>query len=188
MRVVRGLLPALAALALMSCGAGAARAAIVGVGAYGGSSFPVIQYDREWGAIGGVRVPIGLARFFSAEPYLSFARYGNRVVTINDATLQRDGGRVGAIGLDVLAGAPWREGFHLFPLAGIALHRSDRFGDGTENRVGYNFGLGLGWTFPSRVSLDVRSEMAMIVNRADASRKFGNVTFGLGYHFAGPEP
>jgi len=180
------LLP-LAALLLVACG-GAARAATIGIGAYAGGSIPVVQDDRETGPIAGLRVPVALTHWFTAEPCVSIASYGNRTYTLAGETLQRDGGRVSAIGGDVLLAAPGIPGFHLYPYAGVALHRSARFGTGIEDRVGYNFGLGVGWTFPSHVSLELRSEMAMIVNQQDASRKFGNITLGLGYHFAAPEP
>jgi hypothetical protein len=153
----------------------------LGVEPYGGISWPALQDDRGQGSTWGIRVPVSLLPYMTAEPYYSSASYGDKTLDTIAGPQTFDGGTVTAWGVNLLiaTGGP---AFKFYPFVGIGSNTDKRDVTGDVTSTGYNFGIGFFVGLPAKLSLDVRGEGQMIVSN-DVSRKFGNLTFGLAYHF-----
>lgn len=164
-------------IALLAAPAGDARAVSIGIGAFGGMSFPVVQEDVSQGGLFGLRVPVKLVPLFTAEPYFASGSLGDKDETIGGITYTREGFDETAFGLNAMltTGGP----VQFYPYAGIGSTRLERSGTDASLTT-YNVGLGLGLSPVPRVSVHLRGELQMAVD-GDASRKFGNVTLGASY-------
>jgi len=161
--------------------AGAANATGVGVGVYGGLSYPIIQQDVESGSMYGARVPVTLSSIVTLEPFYASSSLGDVNETLNGISYTRSGFDQTAYGANVLFGNIGGPGFHFYPYAGLGKYKLERTGTDI-NEMGYNFGLGFGIGVAPKISLQVRGELEM-VKIEDTSRKFGNVTGGVSYSF-----
>jgi hypothetical protein len=173
---------ALAALALALV-AGVASAAPIGlgIGAYGGLSFPIVQDDVGDGSVFGVRVPIRLVPMITIEPYWLSAKMDDAEEDIGGITYTRDGFDHTGIGANAILGhIGGTGGFSFYPFVGIGSHKLTREGTPEIKETAYNIGLGFGITPTPKVSLQIRGELNM-VKTGDTSRKFGNATVGLNY-------
>lgn len=168
-----------AALAAL-CTAGAAHATGIGVGVFGGLSYPVIQDDVSNGTVVGVRVPVSLVPMITAEPFYTSSSLGDKDETLGGITYTREGFDGKAYGLNVILGSPMGMGFKFYPIVGIAKYKLERTGSEDIDDTGYNVGLGIGIGATPKISLQIRGELA-IVKTDDTSRKFGNATAGLTY-------
>jgi hypothetical protein len=160
--------------------ASAAHATGVGVGVYGGLSYPIIQDDVKSGSIYGFRAPVSLVPMITVEPFFASSKLGDGEQTLAGIVYKRDGFDQTAYGLTAMLGNPSGMGFHFFPFAGIGKYKLTRIGSDDINEAGYNFGLGIGIGATPKVSLQIRGELEM-VKTGDTSRKFGNATAGLTY-------
>jgi hypothetical protein len=178
------LLVALLALALL---AGAAAAAEIGIGAYGGVNVPVLNDLSKQGTDFGIRVPVKLASAFTLEGFYSMSSLGNVDETFGTNTYTRDGGDLKAFGANALFTAGER--FRVFPFVGIGSYKLTRSGAEDLTKVGYSFGLGLGFLpdpAVEKLSIDVRGELDMMVTD-QTSQKFAKATAGVSYLFFGEE-
>ena len=162
---------------LVTC-VGGARAGSVGLGAYVGTSVPVVQADEDRGPLYGLRVPIKLVPAFTVEPFYSSSSLGNKTIDIApgvSATLE--GSDVTSYGLNALLtlGGP----VTFYPFAGIGQATFKRTGQ-DETFTSYSFGLGLGVSPAPKFTIDLRAEMQAAVE-GDVSRKMGNFTLGASY-------
>jgi hypothetical protein len=161
--------------------AGPVHAVSVGIGGFGGVSFPIIQDDNSTGAQFGVRVPVNFMPLVTLEPYFAHSSLGEASQTFAGLEYTREGFGVNAFGVNVmLGGAGLVGGFPFYPYAGIGTHKLSRDGSDDISEVGYNFGLGLGFSLPPGLSINVRGELNM-VQTGDTSRKFVNGTVGVSY-------
>lgn len=160
--------------------ASAAHATGIGVGVYGGLSYPIIQQDVKSGSIIGFRAPVSIVPMITAEPFYASSKLGDGEQTLGGITYKRDGFDETAYGLTAMFGNPGGMGFHFFPFAGIGHYKLTRAASDDISEVGYNVGLGLGIGATPKVSLQIRGELQM-VKTGDTSRKFGNATAGLTY-------
>jgi len=160
--------------------ASAARATGVGVGVYGGISYPIIQDDVKSGSILGFRAPVSIVPMITVEPFYASSKLGDAEETLGGITYKRDGFDETSYGLTAMLGSPGGMGFHFFPFAGIGKYKLTRTGSEDIDEAGYNFGLGIGIGATPKVSLQIRGEFEM-VKTGDTSRKFGNATAGLTY-------
>jgi hypothetical protein len=171
--------------------AGAANATTVGVGAYGGLAFPIVNDLSEQGSVFGVRVPVGISPKFTAEGFYSQSGLGDVEEDFGGSTtFTRDGGDVTGYGVNAVLNMGGSGQFHFFPFGGIGKYKIERSGSEDVSEVGYNFGLGVGFSLPSLAafSFDVRGE-AVMIKTDDTSQKFGNVTAGVTYKlFSTPTP
>jgi len=158
----------------------AAMAAGVGLGAFGGMSFPVVQEDAKTGAVYGVRLPVTVLPLLRLEPYWTAMRPGDVEETFGGETYTRDGGEISAFGLNVMlaAGGPLR----FYPFAGIGSYELTRAATDDRTEVGYDAGLGLGLSPLPGLEADLRAEF-VVIPLDETSRKFVNVTLGASYHF-----
>ena len=180
---------ALLATALAS---GAAQATPIGVsvGAFIGTSTPILQDVStssfspgdafgESGAQWGFRVPVHAVPVVTLEPYYAKASYGDRDETIGGITYTREGYDAKSFRLNAILGNPDGSGFHFFPYVGIGKTKLTRTGE-EINKAGYNFGLGIGISPAQKISIQVRTEFSMVAT-GDTSRKFGTLSAGLTY-------
>jgi len=159
--------------------AGAAHATGVGVGVFGGLSYPIIQDDVASGSMLGLRAPVSLAPMITVEPFYASSSLGDAEVTLGGLPYTREGFSGKAYGLNVMLGSPIGMGFKFYPIVGIGKYKLERTGTDI-NEVGYNIGLGIGIGATPKLSLQVRGELEL-VKTGDTSRKFGNATAGLTY-------
>jgi hypothetical protein len=157
--------------------AGPARAAGVGVGVFGGVGLPVIQQDTGQGPQFGLRLPVRLLPFATVEPYYAHTSGGEKDQSLGDLTVVYDGIDVSSYGANLLLTFGRR--IQIFPYAGIGTFQMTR-PQFDEVKTGYIFGLGLGLSPLPRLSLQLRGELAAVVE-GDVSRKWANVTGGISY-------
>jgi len=169
-----------AAALSVSLAACAAHATGIGVGVYGGLSYPIIQDDVKSGSIFGFRAPVSLVPMITVEPFYASSKLGDAEETLGGITYKRDGFDQTAYGVTAMLGSPGGMGIHFFPFAGIGKYKLTRAGSDDIDEAGYNVGLGLGIGATPKVSLQIRGELE-IVKTGDTSRKFGNATAGLTY-------
>jgi len=172
----------LTALLALAVGAGLAEAAgiRVGVGAFGGVSVPIVNDLSKQGSIFGVRVPVKLVPVVTIEPYFASSSLGD----VSDdfgtpTTYTRDGGKVSAYGANALL-TFGGDKFQLYPFVGLASFKVTRAGAEDISDSGYNFGLGLGISPISKLTIHVRGEFSMIAT-GDTSQKFANANAGVSY-------
>ena len=165
----------------MLLAAGAADAASIGVGAFGGSSIPIVQDDNGQGTMFGIRVPVSVVPLITVEPYFAKTNGGDKDQTVNGITYTRHGIDVTAYGANALL--TFGTGLQLYPFAGIGSAHAKRDGlDDTSTQ--YNFGLGLGFTPPViKLSVHLRGELDAVLEPGNnaSSRKWANVTLGVSY-------
>jgi len=159
----------------------AAGAVSISIEPNGGLSYPVLQDDRKSGSQFGVRFEVSAVPVLTLEPYYSHASYGDKTLQPPVGPSQTfDGGKVSAFGVNLLVEAGSNM-FKFYPFAGIGSNKDER-STGNATNTGYNFGAGIGFGLPMKLSVDVRGEMQMIVT-GDTSRKFANATVGVRYSF-----
>lgn len=171
----------LLALLIAATCASTAHAMGFGITVEGGPSWPVLQDDQGNGAVWGVRVPVNLVPLLTLEPFYVGGSYHDKTIQTLAGPQTRDGGTTRSWGLNLALANPTAK-FSFFPYAGIGSSTVSRASFADVTHTSYDFGLGLGIGLHENLSAAVRGEMQMIVN-GDVSRKFGNLTFGLTYHF-----
>ena len=164
---------------------GAACAAQIGLGAYGGINVPVLNDLSKQGSDFGIRVPIKLADLFSVEGFFSKSALGDVDETFGASSYTRDGGDLQSFGANAMFTVG--EGFKVFPFAGIGSYRLTRSGSDDVSDMGFQVGLGLGFLpdpAVERLSIDIRGELDMMVTD-QTSQKFAKATAGVSYLFFG---
>lgn len=175
---VKSLLGALFLLALL---AGAAGAATVGLGVFGGGSFAAVQDDNGNGPIFGVRVPVNLVPLITVEPYFASTSGGDKTQTISGISYTRSGIDVTSFGANVLF--TFGTAYQMYPYVGIGSNHLKRAGL-DQSETGYTFGLGMGFKLPlANLTANVRAGANMVTDPAstETSRKWADVTAGVSY-------
>jgi hypothetical protein len=153
----------------------------IGVGAFGGVSFPISQDDVESGSTFGARLPVTLIPLVSVEPYYASSSLGDGEITTGGTTTTIDGFEITSYGVNAFLGSLGVVpgiGFH--PYVGIASTKLSRSGSADITKTSYNFGLGAALGLAKSLSVTGRAELN-VVDTGDETRKFGNVTLGLAY-------
>jgi hypothetical protein len=153
----------------------------IGVGAFGGTSIPIIQDDTGAGAQFGIRVPVSVAPLFTVEPYFATSTGGDKDQDVNGVTYTRSGIDVTSFGANVLL--TFGSAFQLAPYVGVGSNKLERDGlDATE--TGYTFGLGFKFGLPlAKLSLHARGGMNAVLEEgsSETSRKWVDATLGVSY-------
>ena len=160
-------------------GVPSARAAEIGIGAFGGVSIPVLNDLSEQGTQFGVRVPVNLLPLLTIEPFFASSALGEAEEEFGGVTYTRDGGDVTAFGANVLFtfGSPMLK---FTPFVGIGSYKLERDGAEEVSDMGLGFGLGLAVSPVPKFSINLRGELASIITD-ETSQKFANVTLGASY-------
>lgn len=173
-----------AALILSALLPAVAGAASLGVGVFGGASIPVVQEDTGSGAQFGLRVPVNVMPFLTIEPYYARSGLGDITETFGGVAQTRSGFNVNAFGLNlVVGGAGLVGGLPIYPFGGIASHSLSRDGSPDIKEVGYELGLGVGFSVPPGVGINARGGFDFVV-LDNSTRKFVNLTIGVSYKLA----
>lgn len=165
----------IAAIACLAWTAGVAHAGSIGIGAFGGGNFPVVQEDTGNGPIYGIRAPINLVPLFAVEPYWASSSLGDKTLSLGGGlTATSQGFDVSSYGLNAMLtmGGP----ISFYPYAGVGATRLKRSGT-DASFTSYDLGVGLGISPIPKLSLHLRGEFQAVVDNG-ASRKFANVTAG----------
>ena len=172
----------IAAICLLAVSAGTAGATTVGVSVFGGASIPIAQDDTGTGSQFGLRVPIGLPKLFTIEPYFARAKNGDAVANLGGQDFTRSGFDVNTFGGNLILGSPGKGGMSFFPYVGLNRSKLERVSTTTRTELGFNLGLGLGFTIIPKLWVEGRGEVNMVTTD-NTSRKYGNVNIGVGYNF-----
>ena len=134
------------------------------------------------GTLFGLRPPVTVIPLVTVEPYSPRPRAGTRTRTSPAPRSPRSGmdHRLRRQRAAALGGNP------VYPFAGIGSYKLTRAASDDLTKIGYNFGLGLGFSAIPKLSIDVRGELNMTVG--ETSRKCANVTAGVSYNFFSPRP
>ncbi len=106
------------ALALACASAIPAGARGIGVGAFGGMSYPVLQEDVGNGTMYGVRVPVNIVPLLSVEPYWASSKLGDKVTSLGGIDYTREGFDESAYGANVMLATGGPVSFYPFAGAG----------------------------------------------------------------------
>jgi hypothetical protein len=171
---------ALLALLIAGLASGTAQAGPtgIGIGAFGGLSWPILQDDVSQGSVFGVRASVKLA-MLTLEPYYMKSSLGDGKETIGGVEYTREGFDHSGVGVNAVFGSGGM-GSGLYPYVGIGSHKLERSGTDEIKETAWNFGLGYGVRAGAKLSVQIRGELNMVVT-GDTSRKFGNATAGLTY-------
>lgn len=155
-----------------------AGAVSVGVGAYGGMAWPIVQDNMTQGFNYGVVVPVNVAPMVTIEPWYQGGAMGDVEETFAGASYTRTGPDVASFGVSALL--RFGTSFAFYPFGGIGRYTIEQ--DGTEDveQTGYRLGLGMDFPVMPKLRVFVRGS-ADVVKTGDTSRKFGNAHAGLSY-------
>jgi hypothetical protein len=151
----------------------------LGIGAFGGLSWPILQDDVGSGSLFGVRVPVKALSMLTFEGYYMKSSLGDGKEEIGGVEYTREGFDHTGVGVNAVFGSGGM-GSGLYPYVGIGSHQLTRTGTEDIKDTAWNFGLGYGIKAGAKLSVQIRGELNMIVT-GDTSRKFGNATAGLTY-------
>ena len=164
-------------LAVLCVSAVSASAGSIGLGAFGGMSYSVMQNDVGNGTLYGLRAPVKLIPFVAVEPWYTSTALGDKVQSVAGVNLTHAGFDQTSYGANVLlaTGGP----LSFYPFAGIGSTTFKR-GGANETYTSYSAGFGLSVSPVPKLSLDIRGELEAVMDNG-TTRKFGNATVGLGY-------
>jgi hypothetical protein len=164
----------LAALVMV---AGTARAASVSLGAFGGTSIPIVQDDQGTGSLFGLRAPVQVVPLLRVEPFWSTSALGDKTVDVSGFSVTRTGSDVTTFGLNAMLslGGP----VTFYPFVGLGTVKFKRTGQ-DDSFTSYHMGLGLGLSPIPKLSVDLRAELQAAA-KDGSSRKMGNITLGASY-------
>jgi hypothetical protein len=168
-------------LALACVSAVSARAGSIGLGAFGGTVYPVLQKDLGNGTLYGVRVPVSLVPFLGVEPYWASSTLGDKVQTVAGLSHTFPGYDQTAYGANLLlaTGGP----LSFYPLAGVG-KVTLKSGSVDKSYTTYNAGFGLSVSAVPKLAFHLRGEMQAVVE-GKTTHKFANVTAGASYALFG---
>lgn len=153
----------------------------IGVGAFAGTSIPIIQDDNGSGSQFGIRLPVSVVPMLTVEPYFASSSGGDKDQELGGVTYTRSGIDVTSFGANLLL--TFGGGFQFAPYVGVGSNKLERDGlDATE--TGYTFGLGLRFGLPlAKIALHARGGMNAVLEEgsSETSRKWVDATLGVSY-------
>lgn len=174
----------LALLITLSVSPALAQMPKISAGVFGGVSIPIVQKDQASGTEFGLRLRAKVLSFLTAEPNLSFTKWG-KPGPLDEIDLDIDGSKVTTIGLDAtIGGLPGTTGFKPFFVLGLASYKVKN--DDTQfdqSKLGYSGGFGFAVGFVPMLDIDVRSKLVIIPTEGGGSKKAVSILGGLNYNF-----
>ncbi len=164
-------------LVLLCVSSVAVRAGSIGLGAFAGTTYPVMQANVGNGTLYGVRAPVSLVPLLTVEPYWASTRIGDKVQTIAGLSQTFQGFDQTAYGVNLLLATGGPVSF--YPLAGVG-RTTVKVGGVSQDNTTYNGGFGVSFSAVPKLALHLRGEMQAVV-RGSSTRKFGSVTAGASY-------
>ena len=154
-----------------------ARAGNIGLGAFAGTTYPVLQANVGNGTLYGVRAPVSVVPFLTVEPYWASTRLGDKVQTFAGLSNTFKGFDETTYGASLLlaTGGP----LSFYPLAGIG-KTTIKLGSANQSYTTYNVGFGLGVSAVPKLAFHLRGELQGVMYGKSA-HKFGSVTAGVSY-------
>lgn len=164
-------------LAFACVSAAPARAGNIGLGAFAGTTYPVLQADVGNGTLYGVRAPVGVVPLLTVEPYWASTRIADKVQSGAGLSYTFAGFDETTYGASLLlaTGGP----LSFYPLAGVGKTTIKAAGM-NKSYTTYNLGFGLAVSAVPKLAFNLRGEMQALVN-GKTTRKFGSVTAGVSY-------
>jgi len=155
----------------------------LGVGAFGGLNMPVVQDDQKTGSVFGFRARLQLLPFLSAEPNLTFGKWG-KPDPVDDVELGIDGSKITSFGVDVLLGSMNSiKGFKPFGIIGVGIYKIKNDDTGyDESKPGFSGGLGFGIGLTPLLDFDICGRL-IVAPQEDGSKKALFITAGINYYF-----
>ncbi|HTR97408.1 MAG TPA: hypothetical protein VMH61_05855 [Candidatus Acidoferrales bacterium] len=168
-------------LALLVVSAGIASAGSLGLGAFAGMSYPVLQHDTGNGMLYGLRAPVKLVPFVTLEPYYATTNLGDKVENVAGLDLTQPGFDEKAWGVNLMlaAGGP----LSFYPIGGVGQTSLSRTGV-DQTFTTWNAGFGVGFAAVPKVTINLRGELQAVQDGSE-TRKFGNATVGMSYAIFG---
>ncbi|UCD17447.1 MAG: outer membrane beta-barrel protein [Candidatus Zixiibacteriota bacterium] len=169
------------AMLLVIWGGSSGLAAPLAVGGFGGFNIPIVQDDQSSGTIFGLKGKIELARWITAEPVISFAKYGDAEFPFGT----REGSKVNTYGIDLLFGGGFggTVGLKMYGVVAIGLYSTSRDYDDDLTKTGWSTGLGLEYGFSPKIGLDLRGKVHFTNAEGGGTKKAATITGGLNYYF-----
>lgn len=172
MRRLIALSLALACLSVVPSWAGG-----IGLGAFAGTTYPVLQANVGNGTMYGLRAPVSVVPFVTLEPYWASTRLGDKVQTVAGLSHTFTGFDESAYGASLLlaTGGP----LSFYPLAGAG-RTTVKLGGVSQSYTTYNAGFGVGVSAVPKLAFHLRGELQGVMYGKNA-HKFGSVTAGVTY-------
>lgn len=157
----------------------------VGIGAFGGLLFPLVQDDEGNGTVFGLRARLKVIPMIVLEPNVTFARFGDPD-DVQGISLG-EGSKLTSFGVDATLGAaPGMVGVKPFFFVGIGSYKRQRDVPETdESRLGYSGGLGIGVGLASQLDADVRGKAIVVPQEDGGSKKSLTASVGITFNFGG---
>jgi hypothetical protein len=148
----------------------------LGIGAYSGVDYPIVQDDAGTGPLYGIRGRIGVP-VVTIEPAVTFVENADRDVEAGGSTISLEAPGLTSYSFSLL----W--GRSLYGLAGIGWSTLDvPNGAGESTEPTYYFGGG-GEIGIGPVAVDISPRFSIIQTADNASRKHFSVLVGVNYYF-----
>lgn len=161
-----------------------------GIGAFGGISVPVLQFDQGNGSEFGLKARWGLGSMITFEPYFTSVKWGEPgpVDVPGGGTFELGiaGSKVTSFGLDaVLGNGVGKMGIAPYFTGGVGSYKVKNDDTGFENSsLGWSAGLGLGIGLTPWLALDFRGKVLVIPQDPGGSKKAVGILAGLNYTFS----
>lgn len=164
-------------LVLLAASSSVVSARGIGVGVFGGRSYPVLQDDAGNGTLFGARAPIHMVPFVSVEPYYASTSLSDKVTNVAGVNFTRQGFDEKVYGVNMMfaTGGP----LSFYPIVGYGRTTLQRT-NYNKTFTSYNAGFGMSVSPVPKMSFDVRGELQAVMD-GNTTRKFGNGTVGLTY-------
>lgn len=158
----------------------------LGVGAFVGLSFPILQDDQSQGIEYGLKARYGLGSLIVVEPYVSFVKWG-QPDPASGVDLGIDGSKVTSFGLEAsLGNFPGHTGIAPYFVAGIGSYKVKNDDTGyDQSKLGFSGGLGLGIGLSRQFGLDLRGKFIVAPQKEGGSKKAVGATGGINFSFGG---
>jgi hypothetical protein len=159
----------------------------LGVGAFAGISYPVIQKDQGQGSEFGFKGRCGVGSLLTLEPYVSFVKWG-KPGTLDGVDLGIDGSKVTSFGVEALLGnLPGAAGISPYFMIGGGSYKVKNDATSYESsKLGWDVGLGVGVGLARGIGLDVRGKAIIAPQENGGSKKAVGAVAGINYSF-GPK-